>query len=77
MEGQVPRRRAGVAAGGAFDVRIAGGGATILENVNAGLVVEVSVAPSPVLFGSGTRLFEGVDSGRVSLEPVRGSPPRG
>jgi hypothetical protein len=24
-----------------------------------------------VLFGSGIRLFEGVDAGRVALEPVR------
>src|SRR6476620_9455601 len=49
----------------------AGGGATILEYVNAGLIDEFSVALSPVLFGSGVRLFEGVDAGRVALEPVR------
>jgi dihydrofolate reductase len=53
------------------DVRIAGGGATILEYVNAGLVDEFTIALSPVLFGSGIRLFEGVDAGRVALEPVR------
>jgi dihydrofolate reductase len=53
------------------DVRIAGGGETILEYVNAGLVDEFSIALSPVLFGSGIRLFEGVDAGRVALEPVR------
>ena len=29
---------------------------------------------SPVLIGSGTRLFEGVDAGRVALEPVRAEP---
>ena len=46
-------------AAGARDVRIAGGGATILEYVNAGLVDEFTVALSPVLFGSGIRLFEG------------------
>ena len=34
------------------DVRIAGGGATILQYVNAGLVDEFTVALSPVLFGS-------------------------
>ena len=56
------------------DVRIAGGGATILEYVNAGLIDEFSVALSPVLFGSGVRLFEGVDAGRVALEPVRAEP---
>lgn len=58
-------------AAGARDVRIAGGGATILEYVNAGLVDEFSIALSPVLFGSGVRLFEGVNAGRVALEPVR------
>ncbi len=56
------------------DVRIAGGGATILEYVNAGLIDEFSIALSPVLFGAGIRLFEGVDAGRVALEPVRSEP---
>lgn len=58
-------------AAGDRDVRIAGGGETILEYVNAGLVDEFSIALSPVLFGSGIRLFDGVDAGRVALEPVR------
>ncbi|MEU1017149.1 dihydrofolate reductase family protein [Streptomyces sp. NPDC005898] len=58
-------------AAGDRDVRIAGGGATILEYVNAGLVDEFSIALSPVLFGSGIRLFDGVDAGRVALEAVR------
>jgi dihydrofolate reductase len=58
-------------AAGGRDVRIAGGGETILEYVNAGLVDEFSIALSPVLFGSGIRLFESVDAGRVALEPVR------
>jgi dihydrofolate reductase len=62
------------AAAGDRDVRIAGGGATILEYVNAGLINELSIALSPVLFGSGIRLFEGVDAGRVALEPVRAEP---
>lgn len=53
-------------AAGDRDVRIAGGGATILEYVNAGLIDEFSIALSPVLFGSGIRLFEGVDAGRVA-----------
>jgi dihydrofolate reductase len=57
-------------AAGDRDVRIAGGGATILEYVNAGLIDEFSIALSPVLFGRGIRLFEGVDAGRVALEPV-------
>jgi dihydrofolate reductase len=61
-------------AAGDRGVRIAGGGATILEYVNAGLIDEFSIALSPVLFGSGIRLFEGVDAGRVALEPVSAEP---
>ncbi|MET9022704.1 dihydrofolate reductase family protein [Actinopolymorpha sp. NPDC004070] len=57
-------------AAGDRDVRIAGGGETILEFVNAGLVDEFSIALSPVLFGSGIRLFEGVDAGRIALKQV-------
>ncbi len=39
-------------AAGERDVRIAGGGAAILEYVNAGLIDEFTIALSPVLFGS-------------------------
>jgi dihydrofolate reductase len=42
--------------------------------VNAGLIDVFSIALSPVLFGSGIRLFEGVDPDRVALEPVRAEP---
>jgi dihydrofolate reductase len=48
--------------------------ATIVQYVNAGLIDEFTVALSPVLFGSGVRLFEGVDAGRVALEPVCAEP---
>lgn len=61
-------------AAGSRDVRIAGGGATILEYVDACLVDEFTIALSPVLFGSGIRLFEGVDASRVALEQVRAEP---
>src|SRR3954447_7898486 len=61
-------------AAGDRDVRIAGGGATIVEYVNARLIDEFTVALSPVLFGSGIRLFEGVDAGSVALEQVRAEP---
>src|SRR3954469_2889840 len=61
-------------AAGDRDIRIAGGGATILEYVNAGLIDEFSIALSPVLFGKGIRLFEGVDAARVALEPIRAEP---
>jgi len=59
---------------GARDVRIAGGGVTVLEYLNAGLVEEFTLAVSPVLFGSGVRLFEGVDANRIALSPVRAEP---
>jgi dihydrofolate reductase len=61
-------------AAGDRDVRIAGGGATILEYVNAGLIDEFTIALSPVLLGSGIRLFDGVDAGRVALAPLRAEP---
>jgi dihydrofolate reductase len=61
-------------ADGDRDVRIAGGGATILEYLNAGLIDEFTIALSPVLFGAGIRLFEGVDAGRVALEQVHAEP---
>jgi dihydrofolate reductase len=56
------------AAAGERDVRIAGGGDTILQYLDAGLVDEFTVALAPVLFGSGIRLFEGVDASRIALE---------
>jgi dihydrofolate reductase len=61
-------------AAGDRDVRIAGGGATILEYLNAGLVDEFTIALAPVVFGSGIRLFEGVDAARVAVEQVRAEP---
>lgn len=61
-------------AAGDRDVRIAGGAETILEYLNAGLIDEFSIALSPVLFGTGIRLFEGVDASRVALTPIRSEP---
>ena len=54
-------------AAGDRDVRIAGGGATLVQYLNAGLIDEFAIALSPVLFGSGIRLFESVDDSRVAL----------
>ncbi|MGH3704848.1 MAG: dihydrofolate reductase family protein [Agromyces sp.] len=61
-------------AAGDRDVRIAGGGETIVRYLNAGLVDEFHVALSPVLFGSGIRLFEGVDAGRWALDQIDAEP---
>lgn len=43
------------------DVRIGGGAHTIQQYLRAGLIDELHIAISPVLLGSGERLFEGVD----------------
>ncbi|WP_024793747.1 dihydrofolate reductase family protein [Tomitella biformata] len=61
-------------AAGEQDVRVPGGGETIAQCLNAGLIDEFHVALSPVLFGSGIRLFEGVEPGRVALDLVRAEP---
>ncbi len=53
-------QRAREAANG-LDVRLGGGAATIQQYLRAGLVDELHIAISPVLLGSGERLFEGVD----------------
>lgn len=62
------------AAAGDRDVRIAAGGETILQFLNAGLVDEISIALSPVFFGSGIRLFDGVDAKRIHLKLLRAEP---
>ena len=43
------------------DVRVGGGASTVNQFVAAGLVDELHIAISPVLLGSGERLFEGLD----------------
>ena len=71
IEAALKRARA---AAGDRDIRIAGGGATILEYLNAGLVDEFTIALSPVLFGAGIRLFEGIDAARIALDLVQAEP---
>lgn len=55
---------------GGQDVRVSGGGETIVQCLNAGLIDEFTIALSPVLFGKGVRLFEDVDAGRVALDQI-------
>ena len=43
------------------DIRIGGGVATIQQYLRAGLVDEIHLAISPVVLGSGERLFNDVD----------------
>ena len=58
-------------AAGDRDVRIAGGGETIQEYLDTGLVDEFSVTLAPVLFGTGIRLFDRVDPDRLALNQAR------
>jgi len=61
-------------AAGDRDVRIAGGGDTILQYLNAGLIDEFTLALAPVFFGSGVSLFDGIDADRLTPEQVRVEP---
>ncbi|HEY8091025.1 MAG TPA: dihydrofolate reductase family protein, partial [Polyangiaceae bacterium] len=63
-------RRAREAAG-PKDVRISGGGATVLQYLNAGLVDELLLSLAPTfLGGGGVRLFEGLDRNAVDVSIV-------
>ena len=62
-------RQARAVAGGK-DIRIAGGAEAIVQYLNAGLVDEFDIALSPVFFGAGRRLFEGIDRRKVRIAIV-------
>ncbi|MEY4932196.1 MAG: hypothetical protein RLZZ403_516, partial [Pseudomonadota bacterium] len=53
------------------DVRIGGGANTIQQYLRAGLIDEMHFAISPVLLGSGERLFEGVDARALGYECIQ------
>jgi dihydrofolate reductase len=53
-----------------MDVRIGGGASVIQQYLRAGLIDEMHVAISPILLGSGERLFEGVDLRALEYEVV-------
>jgi dihydrofolate reductase len=55
---------------GGRDIRIAGGAHTILQYLNASLVDEFSIDLSPVFFGEGIRLFNGIDRRKVAVKIV-------
>lgn len=61
--------RAREAAGG-MDVRIGGGASTIQQYLRERLIDELHIAISPVLLGSGERLFEGVDLRTLGYECI-------
>jgi dihydrofolate reductase len=58
------------AAAGGRDVRIAGGANVVLQYLNAGLVDEFSISLAPVFLGEGLRLFDKVDTHRLSVDIV-------
>ncbi len=59
------------AVAGDSDVIIAGGANTVQQFIEAGLLDEVQVHIVPVLLGTGIRLFDRIDAGKVELESVR------
>jgi dihydrofolate reductase len=61
--------RARVAAGGK-DVRVGGGVATIQQYLRSGLIDEMHLAISPVILGSGERLFSDIDMVGLGYECV-------
>jgi dihydrofolate reductase len=62
--------RARAAAGGT-DVRIGGGPGTVRQYLREALIDEMHFAISPVLLGSGERLFEGLDMRALGYECTR------
>jgi dihydrofolate reductase len=68
-------RRAAEAAKGR-DIRLGGGVATIQQYLRAGLVDEMHLAISPVLLGSGERLFAGIDAAKLGYRCTEHVPAR-
>jgi dihydrofolate reductase len=58
-------------AAGDRDVRIAGGAETIQQYLDGGLIDEFSITLTPVLFGTGIRLFDRLDPARLALAQAR------
>jgi dihydrofolate reductase len=52
------------------DIRIGGGADLIQQYLNAGLVNEFTISIAPVILGDGTRLFDCIKFGQISLEVV-------
>ncbi len=50
------------------DVRLGGGVATIRQYLEAGLIDEMHLAITPVLLGSGERLWDGIDAAKLAYQ---------
>ena len=59
------------AAAGDKDVAIAGGASVAQQYLRAGLLDELQIHVTPLLLGSGVRLFEDVGGSPVALKPIR------
>src|SRR5829696_5525864 len=59
------------AAAGDKDVAVMGGASVGQQYIRAGLVDEISIHLVPVLFGSGTRMFEHLGSDHIQFENAR------
>lgn len=58
-------------AAGDADISLGGGGSVVHQYLAAKLLDEVQVSVVPVLLGSGTRMFDGLEGSGVELEQVR------
>jgi dihydrofolate reductase len=52
------------------DVRIGGGANVILQYLNAGLIDDFTLSLAPIFLGDGLRLFDKVDSPKMSFDSV-------
>jgi len=59
------------AAAGDRDISIAGGASCARQAIQAGLVDEIDLQLTPVILGSGERIFDGLQAGIPKLELVR------
>ena len=59
------------AAAGDKNVNIAGGAGTVQQFIRAGLLDELEIHLAPLLFGEGSRLFEGMGPEPIELENIR------
>ena len=57
-------------AAGDRDIRLGGGASTVRQYLAERLIDELHIAVSPVLLGSGERLFEGIDMRALGYEAV-------
>jgi dihydrofolate reductase len=57
-------------AAGGRDVRISGGAQVVQQALRAGLVDELTLHVAPILLGNGVRLFDGLGTSDLKLEPA-------